>query len=282
MKKNNLHFYCAILIGITSLNPALSYAQATIEQVKQVMLGTSIPNWKDLTQKSQQIIENPPNSSWKNLWADLDNTEKSSPKNALEKASNANNAKDMFGNITWLQNKILTKNADGRYSYVYAYDLNTINLSPKEAAIFLYHARLALTIDGARCVDRASADNIKIAYENQPSLKPLIDMVNKLPIRQQSIAQLEAISLEETRGERPPMELMCNQGNRAMIRAIEEGKLPQKADANSVNKGSINGIGNTYGVDVTGIKEELIPTVEWQKARREILDKGLADATKSL
>lgn len=282
MKKNKLHFYCTFLIWITSLNPTLSYAQATIEQVKQVMLGTSIPNWKNLTQKSQQIIENPPKSSWKELWENLDNIEKFSSKNALEKASNANNAQDMYGNITWLQNKILTKNADGRYSYVYAYDLHTINLSPKEAAIFLYHARLALKIDGARCVDRASADNIKIAYENQPSLKPLIDMVNKLPLRQQSIAILEAISLEETRGERPPFELMCNQGARAMVRAIEQGKLPQKVEPNSVDNGLINGIGNTYNVDTTGVKEELIPTVEWQKVRREILDKGLVDATKSL
>lgn len=282
MKKNNLGLCFVFLITVISLSPTLTYAKVTTEQVKQVMFDRSIPTWKNLAQKSQQVIDNPPNHQSKDLWHSLDEIEKSSIKTALEVASNASSTEELYGNITWLQNKILTKNADGRYSYVYAYDLNTINLSPKEAAIFFYHARIALSIDGARCVDRASTDNIINAYENQPSLKPLIDMVNKLPLKQQAIARLEAIGIEEMRGEREPINLMCNQGSRAMLRAIEQGATPQKIDSKSVNNGMINNVGNTYGVDTSGVKEELIPINEWQKKRREILDKILIDATNAL
>jgi hypothetical protein len=77
MKKNNLGLCFVFLITVISLSPTLTYAKVTTEQVKQVMFDRSIPTWKNLAQKSQQVIDNPPNHQSKDLWHSLDEIEKS-------------------------------------------------------------------------------------------------------------------------------------------------------------------------------------------------------------
>lgn len=278
---NNIKF---TIVGALFLAPMLCFAQPSAEQLKQIVLQKSVPSWIRAIETSKQIKANPPVKSWPELWDNLDATEKTSSTQALTKASNATNGQDMYGYATWLRHKILADNADGRYSYAYAYDLMHMKDGKgsllNEAATFLANARLAIAIDGARCRDSAGAEHLRLKYETQESLRPLVLMVEKMSARDKAVAMLEAAGIEEARGERPPMEAMCNIGARAIARALNQGQEPRKVDTDPAEKNPT--MGDTYEVDTTKIKAELVPITEWRKARREILDKTISDAAKLL
>jgi len=119
-------------------------------------------------------------------------------------------------------------------------------------------------------------------YETQSNFRPLIEKVEKMPTKNKAIALLEAVSIEELRGERPAMEMLCAQGARTALQALNQGRQRQKAAPNDIDKGRILGEGNTYTIDTSGIKPEFIPTTQWQKLRREILDRNISSAAKAL
>jgi len=193
---------------------------------------------------------------------------------------------DRLGNARSLGWKILSGNADGRYSYAYSYLLSLMKGSggdlSKGVAVFLYNARLSLTIDGARCLDPSSIESVIAGYESQKNLLPLLEMVDKLPQKVKAVALLEAVAIEEARGERTGTEYLCGAGTKIMKDALNQGRQFEKLPDNSQENVGINSKGNTYGMDITGIKLSLISEVDWQKKRREILEQSISNAAKAL
>ena len=276
----------SVLLGLVVLSSTAT-AAPTDEQVRRVMTERAIPNWKKASIQASELKASPRNSSWSEFWRALDDQVKSvSGTAALAKASNPSDSNELFANAAWLRWKVLSENADGRYSYVYSFVLSHMKGPDgdylKEAAVFLYHARLAIAIDGARCVDRSSPESYISGYETQKTFQWLLEKVGKMTTQEKAVALLEAVSIEEMRGERTPYEWLCTQGVRTELHAMNQGRQPQKVEQPDKDNRNVLGQGNTYTIDTSGIKAELVPEREWKKIRREILDRNISNAAKGL
>ncbi len=276
----------AVLLGLAL--PSITVTAApTDEQVRRVMTERAIPNWKKASIQAREMRASPRNSSWSEIWRALDEQVKSaSGTAALAKASNPSNANELFANAAWLRWKVLSEGSDGRYSYVYSFVLSHMKGPDgdylKEAAVFLYHARLALAIDGARCVDRSSPESITTGYETQKTFQSLLEKIGKMTAQEKAVALLEAVATEEMRGGRTPYEWLCTQGARTTLQAMNQGRQRQKVAQSNEDNRNILGQGNTYTIDTSGIKAEFVPVSEWKKIRREILDRNISSAAKGL
>lgn len=248
------------------------------EQVQQILHDSAIPIWQDAATKISNLINNPPNSMVAATWKELDvGTDMATGKAPLSRATMAKDVNDLFIISGWLRWRILSENADPRYSYAYAANLHYMRDNRgdfyKEAAIFFHNAKLALAIDGARCVDQASPDSIALEFEAQKYVRPLIENIAKMSKADRAAAMLEAVAIEEMRGERPSLEPICTRGATSMLKAISSGNQPSKIkSSDSTISGEI------YSIDVSEVKPPLIPEVEWKKKRREILDQYIKSA----
>jgi len=264
-----------------------SFAALSLDQLKSFMRETVIPSWEKAATKVDKEMASEKKDSWKNIWRTLDAESKinfGTP--ALTKASRPSNGDEILANSLWLRRKILSEAADGRYSYAYALDLTLIKPNGGNyddvTAAFLIHARLALAIDGARCKDRSSPESIVLGYETQNSIRPLIDKLNKMSPRGRALASLQAIAIEEMRGERPPMEWLCGNGMSSINEAFRKGRQPQKVEQGKYKKEPLLNQGNNYSIDISGIRPSLVSDEEWKILRREILDKYLSKAYEAL
>lgn len=267
-----------VFLGSVSI-PLISTATATVEQINGVLTERSIPYWKKEMAQIKELRMSPPNPIWNQNWSGLDTIVKTvSGSAALTKASAPQDVNELFSNAAWLRWKVLADGADGRYSYIYALLLSHM-AGPdgdytREAVVFFLHARLALAIDGARCVDGSSPGVYVSGYESQSSFKRLIEKVEKMPVRARAVAAMEAIAIEEMRGERAPFEWLCTAGIKTSIQAVNQGRQFQKIEANADGNSKINGAGNTYAIDTTDISPNYIPENQWKKTRREMLDQS--------
>lgn len=272
------------LVGLLLCVNSAAFAAPTEDQVRKVMNEQSIPNWKKLTEQVIDFRKSPPVLTWVDFWKNLDEKSKVGfGTNALTTASSPQSTDELFADATWLRWKILADSADGRYSYVYAYLLGLMQAKDgnylKEAAVFLYDARLAMAIDGAYCADSSSPETISMGYETQKPFGMLLEKLAVLTPKEIAIAQLEAVGIEELRGERAPFENLCTHGTQTQIKAMRDGRQFQKVPPSEVNSGNINATDHTYTIDATGIKPDLIPENEWKIKRRKILDKVISNAT---
>jgi len=258
-------------------------AAPTAEQLKKVIEKNGMPPWKLATEQVKAMRANPPNVLFATTWKALDSEVE---KAALARVTNPQDGNDLNALSMWLRWKILSENADGRYSYAYAANLNYmldqkgIPLYPTEAVVFFLHARLSLAIDGARCKDRASPESVVIGYETQPYLRPLIENVSKISKREKAIAMLEAVTLEELRGERPLLDGLCTRGAATALKALSAGRQVVKQSPNDSE--SQKTFGETYTIDTSGIEPSLLSEEEWKAKRRQILDSQIQSAAESL
>lgn len=287
MMKSNNKFCLAVPIAL-SLNfvlMSLGYAAPTQEQVLQVIQNQAIPVWKKETSEVRRIRLNPPDSNAAQLWQTLDTgTDTSTGKAPLERVTTPTDGKDMSIISTWLRWRILSENADARYSYAYALNLHRMKVGARsyemDAAIFFFNARLAMLIDGARCLDKSGPEAIAAEFETQEFLQPLIQYIAQMSQNNKAAAMLSAASLEETRGERRLLSYLCTYGIRTMEKALVSGRKP--IPMNSNNPEAKQPIGKSYSIDVSGIKPETIPEEQWKKKRRQILDSYINTARMSM
>ncbi len=264
--------HLVITVALALTFPNYVNAAPTLEQVKQVLEKKAIPIWHNATTKIKHLIDNPPNAKSAETWKELDaGTNTTTGKAPLARATTAKDGEDLFLIASWLRWRILSENADPRYSYAYAADLHYMRDSRgdfhKDAAIFFYNAKLGLAIDGARCVDKASPESIALGFETQKYTQPLIENIAKMSKIDRASAMLEAVAIEEMRGERPLIEAFCTRDASSMLKAIASGNQPEKIPSSDSNVA-----GDTYSVDVSKVKPQVIPEIEWKKKRREILD----------
>lgn len=276
----------ALAVVTLILSSTASLAAPTEEQVRQVLTERAIPNWKRAAAQVADVKSQLRSTPFQESWAMLDDLVKSkSGTAATTRASNPRDSKELLANSSWLRWKILADKADGRYSYTYSYLLGQMQSADgdflREAAVFFYHGRLAISVDGARCMDRSSQNYFIDGYETQPTYQRVRDAIAKMTTNQRAMAILEAVAIEEAVGERPPYEWLCVQGIRTMRRALEQGRTPEKVEGSGVS-GALGGQGNTYSVDTSGIKTELVSDEEWKRLRRKVLDDVFSGAVKSM
>lgn len=279
------HRFVSVVI-LLILSSTASFAASTEEQVRQVLTERAIPNWKRAVSQIADVKNRLESTSFQEPWAMLDDLVKSkSGTAATVRASNPRDSAELLANASWLRWKILTDKADGRYSYTYSYLLGQMQGTDedflREAVVFFYHGRLAISVDGARCVDRSSQNHFIDGYETQPTFQRIRDAIAKMTPSQRATAILEAVAIEEVVGERPPYEWLCVQGIRSMRRALEQGRTPEKADGRGAS-GLLGGKGNTYSLDTSGIKPELVSDDEWKRLRRKVLDDVFSGAARVL
>lgn len=278
-------FRIAAFVAVFSLSWATSAAAPTEDQVRQVLTEKSIPNWRREAVQIADLRTRLSTTPFQEAWSTLDGLVKSASGTvATSRASNPRDSNELIANSSWLRWKILADKADGRYSYVYSYLLGQMKGPDgdfmREAAVFFYHGRLAISVDGARCSDRSSQNYFIDGYEMQQSSKTVRDGIAKMTPSQRAAAILEAVAIEEMIGERPPYEWLCVQGVRTMRRALEQGRVPQKMEGGESQ--GLGGKGNTYSVDTSGIPPELVSEEEWRRLRRKLLDGVFSGAVKNL
>lgn len=278
------------LFGIFTIVTSCAFVEAavaapTLEQMQQFMQKAAIPQWKNAASQMKSVRSSPPDAYAGETWAALDaDTNVATGKAPLERVTTPRDGKDMFVLSTWLRWRILSENADARYSYAYASNLHYMRDSKgvfqKEAAVFFFLARLALAVDGARCVDQASPQSVGMGYETQRYIQPLMEQLSQMSKKDKAIAMLEAASIEEMRGERPMLVGLCTRGARTMLKAMTAGRQPERVTASDPR--AADSLGKTYSIDVSGIEPDLLPEDQWRKKRREILDTFISNAVEAL
>lgn len=282
-----LQFVVPIFLTLLITLPLVRSAAAspTLDQVKKMMHEGAIPVWQKATLKIRYVRAHPQDSETEKTWKFLDSeTDVTTGKTPLERATTPISGKDMADITNWLRWRILSENADGRYSYAYALNLDRMKVDnhefKKEAAMFLFHARLALMLDGARCVDQTSPRSVAERFEAQEFLQPLLQQIAQLTRVEKAIAMMDAATVEEMRGERPLLGFLCTNGLQTMEKALASGRKPVQLSPS--DRKAPHSIGKSYAVDVSGIRSDIIPEGQWRKKRREILDTYIKNASSAL
>jgi len=193
---------------------AAAACATSFEDIQHIKATEGIPRWREAAQRAQALRVDPPTLAVAAAWTSLDaQTDLQIGKAPLDQTTGALNSTDLLVNASWLRWRVLSKNADARYSFAYAMDLSRMENSEgdydQEAIIFLFHAKLALTLDGMRCTDRTKAEHLQTWYAALDRLQPLVQKAARLPLSDKSAAILEAITIEEMLGERAPMGWLC-------------------------------------------------------------------------
>src|SRR5262245_32555449 len=120
---SGIRYRAWLLVLVVATGPSL--AGPTIEQVQRVIAERSVPNWRKAAQDMSGLRGNPPDAAFAAKWASVDNeTDPQTGKAPLTRVTNPADGTELWQYATWLRWRILTQNADGRYSYAYALNLS--------------------------------------------------------------------------------------------------------------------------------------------------------------
>ena len=175
--------------------------------------------------------------------------------------------------------RIFSRKADARYSYAFARNLYSITgdngAYQKQAVTYFFQARLALLIDGARCIDPASPQGLELQYERQEVMQPLVGHIAGMRKADKGAAMLNAASIEEMLGERPLLANRCTSGARRLVTAaVQDGQAEPENPVDVLNTPVRE---SRIAGDVPGLLSEVLPDEEWKKKRRAILDSFIKD-----
>lgn len=238
-------------------------AGLTAAQVQTYREGPGRQRWLDAARQMVQLRQSPPSTALADLWRALDaGVNRPAGTNPLAWATTTQSGPELEGKTAWLRAQVLGGQADGRYSYAYAFNLARLGRFGDhlmEAAIFLAHGRLAMQIDTDRCTDPNVAMDTTAAYETQAQMRGLDSAIQTLTPRQQATALLEAVVLEDTFGERPPQSWLCAvRMNPAHLTEIQTPK---------------GDIGRTFVLNPPTANTLFVDDTTWRASRRHRLDK---------
>ena len=191
--------------------------------------------------------------------------------------------------MIWLRWQILSRFADGRLAYAYAYHLNRYAQSAKgafpehnskevmasEAATFLQYARLSLKIDAARCNDNTAYPTVLARLESDPKLRDVIDYFNTLPISERAEHLLEAVAISKARQENYLIQAwICRSGSKAMLQAMQDSSnikvVPSKEGTTLAEA--------TLQVDTSQLALKYADKYEWKHRRNAIYNDAINSA----
>lgn len=279
--RNYLRIVASIVLAASGLSTFANTHSAVPDwdRLRGPLYHDAIPKWQRAADQAHQDRLKPPSALWRAIWQSLDRHVNAEPGGApLNTATNPRNASELYALSTWLRWRILSKNADGRYSYAYAFNLGRMK-SPtgsfsNEAALFLFHARLALAIDGSRCADWSSPQSVILAYESQPHLRPLRELVATMSKKQRASVMFEAIAIEEMRGERPPQNWLCQHRSKLQQANSNAGEITELQSSTEEDAAAAVPNGQT-GDEDRAEAAALIDDATWKKFRRDLLDLNL-------
>lgn len=278
-------FFQAALAAVLVLAAPVR-ADSPVERLEQLMTQSAVPRWQQSAREIEAVRKAPPAPALAKAWDEMDQAVAGGKEmQALARAASPRSAAERDAYAVWLRWRILARNADGRYSYNYAFNLNSMRAADggfgREAAVFLYHARLALEIDGARCAEGSGADRVSEAFEQQPNFQPVLEGVKALSDRERATAWLEAVAIERARGQRPASPWLCRAGSLAMANAMRRGAQFHAAPEAGAPE-YIGGKGNLHVIDTTLDDMELVPEPAWLQRRQEILARRTGEAAAQL
>lgn len=261
------------------------HAGPSLEQINRFIEQVKIPEWRSLSQDialSKTTHDERVTKLWQEYDAETDNATGKTPL-----AKILQDDFDTAHKMAWLRRKVISQNGDPRYSYAYAMALSRMMDSQgdlmKEATIFRWHAQLALKIDGARCVDQSSPQNITISFESQPQMQQVVNHINKISAKEKAISQLEAIALERMRGVRQPFGGLCTSGNLANSEAFKSKGIEASLKDTKDNHSELKEVSvKIINIDTSGIAPKYIDEAQWIQKREEILRKLTESAAANL
>jgi rRNA maturation protein Nop10 len=193
---------------------ALAAHAVGFDDIQRTKAQVAIPRWKNAAALARLLHANPPDAATAAQWQLLDaQTDPQVGKAPLEQAAPGTSPAQRSANASWLRWRVLSENADARYSFLYAAQLEQMRDAKgdfdQDAIVFYFHAKLALAIDGTRCTDRSKAEHLTTWYAAQDLSQRLDQKVARMPAADKSAAILEAIAIEDMLGERPAMGWLC-------------------------------------------------------------------------
>jgi hypothetical protein len=282
MKNVRRFLHPVILIMVTGCTSIVDVPRKlTMAQANQNIREIAIPALEKDVAMLKAFRFNPPTPQTGDLWGELDRqTDTATGKAPLLRVTSPKDNTEMAIVTIWMRWRILSKNADFRYSYVHASNLyrtkEPSSAIQKEAVYFFFHARLALRIDGAHCVDQSSPQSIGLRYETNEYLRQLHAYIAAMPKKAVANAILNAAAIEEIRDERPLMRDLCTQGTRTMLRALQSGVQPEPISPTDPRAPDLPG--RNFAVDVSKFEPEVISHDAWLTRRREIIDSFIQQA----
>lgn len=201
---------CLVLVAQVSANERLS----AIDKLRNVQKESAIPVWQTATQQITNYHDDMRNAFILGKWKLLDDWIATNPQQApITIITNPRDELELGAYVDWLRWRILAKNADGRYSYAYAYLLSQLpdaqSKLAEEILIFYLHAQLSLQIDELRCANEKNRGFFSTEFEAQDKIKAIKEMLNTLSTAQISTLRLNAQTIEVVRGQRGELLPLC-------------------------------------------------------------------------
>lgn len=274
------------LVLVALLCAILQSGQSFAGPSKEVIRGNinqfGIPHWKQQADAIVEIRKRARDPFYLKQLEELDVESIMTVPKLLSKAPSESDAKELDAKMLWLRWKVLSQNADGRYAYMYAYNLSrTKNGDTNESLLqtatsYYLLGRLSLQIDGARCEDKASPSVALARYERDPGIQAIADYLAKMSGPKRAEALMHAISIEEMRGERSPQGWLCRLGAQSMLQAVEA-----KSNVKVIpSEGGSSGV--VVQVDTSGVEPQFIDENQWRQIRKDFLDRMISDATSAV
>lgn len=229
-----------------------------------------IPFWKAQQAGLAQTIASPPSPEYQSAWQALDAAERTLPtKDLLAETMRGTTGHERNARMIWLRWRILNGHADGRYAYTYAYLLSITSQAGstkpmlQEAATFLFQARIAVAVDGARCADGASPSVVQQGIEKLPMLAPVMTYLASAPASEVGNALTNALAIEQVRGEGPPQAWLCGLGAATALQAINHSSASWRKD------------GANIVIDTSGVTPGYVQDALWRQRRHQVFNEQL-------
>lgn len=257
----------ALILGCAQTRPNSN--EATNPAIQSYINAQVKPYWQVQKDRLANTLLTPPTTQYQAIWGQLDAAERSLPtKDLLFKAMQGSSPHERNAAMIWLRSRILNGNADSRYSYAYALLLSTSSVSGngkpmlQEAATFLFQARIALAIDGARCADPASPSVARRDMEGLRQMTPIISYIANGPASEVSDALTNATTIEQLRDDRPPQTWLCRLGAAAALKATQNPTLVRTEGAGIV-------------IDTSEVVPDFVSEQVWRQRKDRILNEQL-------
>lgn len=267
----------ASLLFFSALFSSSQVSAFTVQDLRNDITHKGVPIWKHQADTMRKFVEKNNGSEVQKIWEELSQlTEKNMDEEFERFIVNPPTEQAMVVYANWLRWKILTKNADGRYAYYYAYLIQrgyekSGNESMKnEPMIFYVLAHLSSEIDSLYCADKSARGQITRQYEQ----KDFMTGVNNIKLTKSKSEMLQyfvnALSIEEMRGPRPPQAVFCRQGYESISKAVKLGRMPT---AKVIAEGPMKGItvSDDSTVDTSDIQPEYISNEAFLDQREKFI-----------
>jgi hypothetical protein len=264
-----------LLTGILLFTSSYSFA-LSIDSAKNEIKKNANTTWKYNIDQINNYIQNEKDSETLKIWDYLNKLyEKDAEKEIIDLFFNVKSGEEAAAIRDWLRWIILTKNADGRYAYLYSYILDyeerRKRKKEKHSIVFYTLAHLSTEMDSLYCADKSARRVITNKYEKEPHMQALNEQKSKYSKNEMLNYAFNALSIEELRGARKPLAVYCQYSNNSILQAIKLGRTPK---IETIQDGPMKGItiANDFSIDTSDIPQEYISKEDFLQEREKYID----------